>query len=831
MNLSDHERHLTTELERLNRLYNALRRVSQSIVHAKAKDDLFQNVCRLMVDSEIFEIAFVGIHDPSTGLLDFVAKSGDPNSFLDSIQLSVREIPEGLGPAGIAFRTDQIYIANDYQSDPNTLLWHDRAKRCGIRSAAILPISLASRPIGVLAVYSSIAGYFKSEEVGLLVEATEDISFALERFENEASKKRTEAELLRYGALVRSSKDAIVSRNLEGTIETWNPAAEKMFGYRPEEAIGRHINFLVPQDRQSQFSEWHSTLHNGGGISEIETVRIHKNGSPIHVSLVGSPIIDENGDVVGVVASLRDLSFRKELNDEFESLFENWLDLLCIINAEGFFEKVSYSFTSTFGWTADELKARPFLDFVVEEDRSKTERCLAKLLVEGDNTLSFENRCLHRDGSTRILSWKAVRTSNSKIYGSARDVTELRQAEDEIRILNKDLKDRADQLEWARSEADKANKAKSEFLSRMSHELRTPLNSVLGFAQILEMRFSDPSILDCSNSILKAGTHLLDLINEVLDISRIESGNLDCYLEPLSVSETVLHAVELIRATAEDRQISITVDHSIHEGNVMADRKRLMQILLNLLSNAIKFNRDDGSIVMKCGGCTDSVCRITISDTGPGLGPGANEWLFKPFERGPNPVAPGTGLGLALSLNLARLMDGDLRLIESSSSGTTFELELVRVQNLVGNNAPCNCQAEEDSQSESIEKAKDIGELSVVYIDDSQANLDLMKQYCSQSKKFKLFEALRAENGLRLIESLNPNLIFLDLHLPDIGGLSVLEQIRSNPKTNSIPVIVISADATDVSIRSALALGAQAYLTKPIEFSSLTAELNRILNV
>jgi PAS domain S-box-containing protein len=324
---------------------------------------------------------------------------------------------------------------------------------------------------------------------------------------------------------------------------------------------------------------------------------------------------------------------RKQAEEERDRFFTLSLDLLAIANADGYFKRLNPAFTETLGWSEKELLERPFMEFVHPDDRPATLGVMEKLAT-GQPVIHFENRYQTKAGSWRVLSWKTSPHPGGLLYCTAHDVTELRQA--------------VEALEEARHEADRANLAKSEFLSRMSHELRTPMNAILGFAQIMEMGDPPEQFRVPIAHITKAGGHLLDLINEVLDIARIEAGRMSVSVEPVRLSEVVEECLELIRPIARQRSIGLLGGLDQHcARHVLADRQRLKQALLNLLSNAVKFNREGGSVTLsyeeresdRTSGATlgdsapDQRLRLNIADTGYGIPASDVPRLFDPFER------------------------------------------------------------------------------------------------------------------------------------------------------------------------------------------------------
>ena len=377
----------------------------------------------------------------------------------------------------------------------------------------------------------------------------------------------------------------------------------------------------------------------------------------------------------------------------------------------------------------------------------------------------------------------------------------------------------------AQEAAEAANQAKSAFLSRMSHELRTPLNSVLGFGQLLELEDLTKDQGDSVSQILKGGRHLLALINEVLDISRIEAGELALSPEPVLVADLVHEAVDLMQPAAKQRGIHLVVDSSgTCSCYVFADRQRTKQVMLNLLSNAVKYNRPRGSIAITCRRSTDTRISISIADTGYGIAAERLGLLFVPFERlgVEGTGVEGTGIGLALSKRLAEAMGGTVTATSVLGQGSTFTVELPRVEGPVeryerlnGDRAPAAASASDTRR--------------VLHIEDNLSNLKLIEKIFEQRPEVEVVAAMHGSLGLELAREHRPSLILLDLHLPDINGEEVLQRLREDPVTAPIPVVIVSADATPGQVQRLLASGATAYITKPIDVRELLNAYERAL--
>ncbi len=404
-------------------------------------------------------------------------------------------------------------------------------------------------------------------------------------------------------------------------------------------------------------------------------------------------------------------------------------------------------------------------------------------------------------------------------------------AEADLQLLNTELQSRVDDrtrqlkaaneaLEHAWVEVDRASRAKSDFLSRMSHDLRTPLNAIMGFAQMLQLDTLTADQADSVSQILRGGQHLLDLINEVLDIARIEAGRLSVSPEPTAVTTAVSDAIELIQPLAAARGIDVG-SVNLPDVYVLADRQRVNQILLNLLSNAVKYNKDGGTIRVAARRDHPARVAITVTDSGAGIPPQKLALLFTPFERlgAEQSEIEGTGLGLAVSKGLAEAMKGTLTVESVVDQGSTFILELPACD-------PLEAREREPRKPED-EPAHSTG--TVLYVEDNFSNVLLMQRLLARRPGVRLVHTSSGEAAMGLVRACHPDLVLLDSHLPDISGEEVLRRIWEDPETRNLPVAIVSADAAPSRQRRLLASGAMAYLTKPFDVGDLLRLVDRVL--
>ena len=665
---------------------------------------------------------------------------------------------------------------------------------------------------------------------------------------------RREAALLKTGALqnaiLNSANFSSIATDEKGVIQLFNVGAERMLGYAAADVVNRitPADISDPQElivRAKALSAELATPITPGfealvfkasrGIEDIyELTYIRKDGSRFPAVVSVTALRDAHGGIIGYLLIGTDNTARKQVEAEqmlldqrlrdqqfyTRSLIESNIDALMTTDLRGIITDVNQQMEALTGCTRDELIGAPFKNYFTDPERA--EAGIKQVLRESKVT-NYELTARARDGKETVVSYNATTLHDRDrklrgVFAAARDVTERKRFELTLQENNV-------ALESAIAAADKANLAKSNFLSSMSHELRTPLNAILGFGQLMESDVPAPTAAQKASidQILQAGWYLLELINEILDLALIESGKFSISREPVSLDEVMLECQSMIEPQAGKRGISMRFPEFDEPCFINADRTRVKQVVINLLSNAIKYNRADGSVIVDCIAGSAQNIRINIRDTGLGLSPEKLGQLFQPFNRlgQESSAEEGTGIGLVVTKRLVELMGGTLGVESTVGTGSVFWVEL---DSAVMPSLADGVFVPAALPSKPIETGAPTHTL--LYVEDNPANLQLVAQLIARRPDMRLLTAIDGPSGIDLAHAALPDVILMDINLPGMSGIEAMQLLRQHPATAHIPVVALSANAIPYDIERGLEAGFFRYLTKPIKVNEFMVALD-----
>ncbi len=632
-----------------------------------------------------------------------------------------------------------------------------------------------------------------------------------------------------FRQIIDAAPDAMIIVGRDGVILFANVMTERLFGHSRDELVGRSLDTLIPERFRSahvghlrRFQGSPTTRAMGSGL---ELFGRRKDGSDVPVEVSLSPVTLATG--AAICAAIRDITERKRLEtmakvvgDRLASAVETIQDAFALFDPDDHLVLCNSVYRSLLGDSLrgpivgrsyEELLDAWMKDLVFDSDAEKERFRGQRLAARREPQGAFEVRT--RDGrSLRVTDRRSV---DGGIVKTIWDLSE------DMRL--------AEELRQARAAAEAASAAKSEFLSSMSHELRTPMNAILGFAQLLARDKREPLSSrhrERVDQILRSGEHLLRLIEDILDLSRIEAGRVSISTEPVSVVEVL----EEVRATLEGNAIRAGVRLAVEAAPpnlppVSADRTRFMQIVMNFGSNAIKYNRPGGTVAIQTARSGTDRVRVTVTDTGIGIPADKQDKLFQPFQRAGQETGPieGTGIGLVISKRLAELMGGGVGFVTSPGVGSSFWVELpAHTAGWSGTDEPAVGE-------QAAARLTGRSGRCVLYVEDNPANVAFMREVLRDIDEIDLVVATSAEMGLELARTRRPDVVIMDINLPGMSGLDALLRLREDPITARTPVIALTAAASERDKLRGLQAGFYKYLTKPVKLDALLEALESLL--
>jgi PAS domain S-box-containing protein len=727
-----------------------------------------------------------------------------------------RDVRLGLGEgiAGTVAQRREGLLVNDYRTSPYVKAFF--VERLGPTAVLAEPLLYRERLVGVIAISNEGTGNpFTSQDRELLALFAAQAAIAIEnaRLYEEVRRSRDFLQ-----SIAENSADAIVTADVHGRVTYWSPGGEELFGYRAEEVLGQRAATYY-RGGVEEARAFMQRLQAEGRIRSYETAFRAKDGRWMEVSSSLSLLRDVHGTIIGTLAIYKDMTVHKRAEEalreseaKYRTLFEECKDAIVINTPDGKVVDVNQAFLHLFGYARDEVMEMNVREHYAQPaDRSRFRQELEQKGAAKD----FEVKLRKKDGTEMdclltSTSWRAKDGSILGFQGIIRDITERKRVQEELRL--------------AKEAAEEANRAKSVFLANMSHELRTPLNAIIGYSEMLQEEAADLGQEDLTPDLQKiqaAGKHLLALINDILDLSKIEAGKMDLFLETFDVQSMLQEAVTTIQPLVEKNCNTLEVHSPEALGTMRADLTKVRQALFNLLSNACKFTHQGTITLAASREMVDGVGWITfrVTDTGIGISPEQLGNLFQAFAQANASTTRqygGTGLGLAITRHFCQMMGGDITVESTLGQGATFTIRLPA--EVIDPKAAALSRVEA-AQANALPE----GTPTVLVIDDDPTVHDLMQRFL-RKEGLRMAAAASGEEGLRLARELRPAAITLDVMMPSMDGWAMLTALKADPLLADIPVIMLTiVDDKNMGY----ALGAADYLTKPVDWGRLAVILQK----
>ncbi len=771
---------------------------------------------------------------------------------------SAPDIERGRESVELAVQRRCAVIARDTKVQPESAAWIRLTRDACYRASVTIPLQNADDVLGGWIICSDDPDAFGQEELALLTSVANRLAFGIAAQRN----KRARSQL---AVIVESSVDAIIGRDIIGTITSWNGAAERLFGHRADEVLGRPIEILCPRELKGE-TEWLvEKLRRGEAVEQFETIRLAKDGRRISVSLTLSPIRDEGGDIIAAAIFMHDITSRRNATealrfresalrveaDKLHSILDSMAEAIIVADKDGKIIEANPSAHEIYGIDAVSGTVTNWATkcglYVANRSTPLTydENPLVRS-IQGLETNGIE-LYIGRTGRTGAhidLTGRSIRAADGTVSGGlvvATDITQRKQNEADLleshqhlqqlvaartadlaeaKRSNAELERVGRQLEQARGVAEQANKAKTRFLTGITHELRTPLHGILGYAELLSLEgHLDPTQAKRVAAMIGAGEHLLGLINAVLDVSQIEAGRLELHPVEIELVEFCRACLDVVRSKADEKQLPLILK-AVAPLRFFGDPTRLRQILLNLLGNAIKFT-SSGSVELRLERLEDDAgFRLEVADTGPGVWARHRAKLFQMFERlNAEAVAgiEGAGVGLSLAARLVRAMGGRIGYADNAGGGSVFWVELP-----AGLADPVSGQVSEASSWAARQSAR------VLVVDDDAINRDIASKFLTLGGH----EVVCLDNGAAAVEEVKSqdfDVVFMDVRMPGMNGLEATRQIRMLPAPRgAVPIIALTAQAFGEQIEMCLKAGMNTHISKPFKQSVLLGMVERI---
>lgn len=822
------------KMNKVKRLYLFISRINQIIVRAQDRNQLFKEVCNVAVETGGFQMAWIGMIDPDTQDVIPVGMAGYDQEYLSMIKTISTKIEKetGRGPAGIAIRKGSYYVCNAIENDSNTELWRVEALKREYRSLIALPIKMFDKTIDVFLIYAAEKNYFDDEEISLLNNATTDVSFALEFFEEEIMRKQAEEAVAqsekRFHTLTEVSPVGIYRTDLTGATTYVNQRWTQIVGITYDESMGSGWYIAIhPEDRVKLYNEWKKVV--GTRQRSVLEYRFMKpDGTIVWVIGQATPETNAENQIIGFIGTITDITQRKQAEDKFvktskkmEAIIEAIPDMMFEIDLEG---KIFNYHTQK-----NDLLLMPPSQFIGKKiievlPTDAASICLSALKEANEKGFSRGKQYSLELGSGKcwfelsLAPMKEDEVQEKHFIVISRDVTEQNKMNQEIKK--------------AKEQAEAANKSKTDFLANMSHEIRTPLNGIIGFTSLLMESQLEKTQREYTHTINESANTLMDIVNDILDFSKIEAGKLDLKIEEIDLFTLINQVISLFKYQASKKEIGLELQIDANVPRFLfADSLRLKQIIINLVGNAIKFTqkgqiRLEIKTIFPIKANYANLC-FSVKDTGIGIQPKNQDKIFHSFVQEDNSTSRqfgGTGLGLAISNQLLALMNSKLELESTFGQGSNFYFYIT----LKKSNFQNQLQLKKDNM---IAVKNIMGTKKVLIVEDNKINMFLAKTLIQKIiPDCIILEAFDGDEAIEQYKIQQPDVILMDIQMPNKNGFEATYEIRKIEQNGFTPIVALTAGIFVEEKEECLKSGMNDYITKPIIISDLELVLFKWLS-
>lgn len=834
-NLNDVSQKIEAEqkLIKANRLYSYLSQINHMIVRTKEEHSLYREACEIAVNYGKFKMTWIGIIDETANDIHSEIIAGEGHDYVNKIlPISLDKNLTVLGPIQTAVLHEKYVVCNDIENDFLMKKATAATLSVGFRSLMVLPIKKFKKTVAIISFYSDEKNFFDDQEINLLVGATNDLSFALEILEIESQRNKAENKVIenerRYATLTEVSPVGIFRADDRGNITYVNKKWSKITGLSFEETLGKGWVKTMHEDSIAEvLKEWDKSLDFKEILSK-EYRFVQPNGKIVWVIGNAIPEKNNNEEIIGYIGTITDITERKKTEEEFVkvhqkiiAIFEAIPDILFEVDIDGKIHHCHSSNEALLLLPSSEIVGKYFSEFLPPD---VTAICNAGILEASEkgtsNGIPYQ---LELPTGTHWFEFSIAKMQKNDSHAThfiflTREITERVEMENEITK--------------AKELAETANKYKSEFLANMSHEIRTPLNGIIGFSQLLMNSNLEANQLEFMTTIHESAGSLMQIVNDVLDFSEVESGKIELNIEEINLYQLARQTVNLFnyQASQKDIKLILTIDKNVPQ-HIFADAFRLKQVLVNLISNALKFT-SIGEIKFAIS-ATDSenknhsIIQFSVKDTGIGINKSIQNNIFKAFvqeETSTRRKFGGTGLGLTISNKLLALMNSRLELESKKHEGSNFFFS-IEVK-----------KSDENKKTDElyigkIELPKILEVKKILIVEDNKINMFLIKTLVKKIiPNAVIVEGTDGNEAIAAYEKETFDIILIDVQMPNLNGYEATMHIRTLENSDKIPIIAITAGILKEEREKCFICGMNDYLSKPVIFEDLEKVLIKWLN-